>query len=55
MRKAPGLSSASQSLASAPPGAPVVCNGYKDADYVRLALRATQLGRKVVIIVEKPR
>lgn len=32
----------------------VVCNGYKDADYVRLALRATQLGRKVVIIVEKP-
>ncbi len=32
----------------------VVCNGYKDADYVRLALRGTQLGRKVVIIVEKP-
>ncbi|MDJ0521549.1 MAG: biosynthetic arginine decarboxylase [Planctomycetota bacterium] len=32
----------------------VVCNGYKDADYVRLALRATQLGRKVILIVEKP-
>ncbi len=32
----------------------IVCNGYKDADYVRLALRGTELGRKVVLIVEKP-
>ena len=32
----------------------IVCNGYKDAAYVGLALRGTQLGRKVVIIVEKP-
>ncbi len=32
----------------------IVCNGYKDADYVRLALRGTQLGRKVVLIIEKP-
>ena len=32
----------------------IVCNGYKDADYVRLAIRGTQMGRKVVLIIEKP-
>ncbi len=32
----------------------IVCNGYKDASYIRLALQATQLGRKVVLIAEKP-
>jgi arginine decarboxylase len=32
----------------------IVCNGYKDASYIRLALQATQLGRKVILIAEKP-
>ncbi len=32
----------------------IICNGYKDASYVRLALRGVQLGRKVMLIVEKP-
>ncbi len=36
------------------PEAPVVCNGYKDDEYVEMALWATKLGRKVFIVVEKP-
>jgi len=32
----------------------IVCNGYKDKPYVRLALRGIALGRRVVLIVEKP-
>ncbi|MGC8764155.1 MAG: biosynthetic arginine decarboxylase [Acidobacteriota bacterium] len=34
--------------------APVVCNGYKDDEYVEMALWATKLGRKVFVVVEKP-
>ena len=36
------------------PDAAIVCNGYKDPAYVRLALRGQSLGRQVFIIVEKP-
>ena len=36
------------------PDAVIVCNGYKDEGYVRLALRGCQLGRKVFLIIEKP-
>ncbi len=32
----------------------IICNGYKDESYIRLALQATQLGRKVILIAEKP-
>jgi arginine decarboxylase len=31
--------------------APIVCNGYKDDEYVEMALWATKLGRKVFIVV----
>lgn len=31
----------------------VICNGYKDADYVRAALLANRLGLNVVLVVEK--
>lgn len=31
----------------------LVCNGYKDAEYVEAALMAQRLGRKVIIVVEK--
>jgi arginine decarboxylase len=40
-------------LASVPPGGTVICNGYKDREYIRLALRGLQLGIKVHIVVEK--
>ena len=31
----------------------VVCNGYKDEDYVELALLAQKMGRRVFLVVEK--
>src|SRR5579864_1667260 len=32
----------------------IVCNGYKDEDYVKTALLASKLGRTVILVVEKP-
>jgi arginine decarboxylase len=32
----------------------IVCNGYKDPSYVRMALRGVEMGKRVVLIVEKP-
>src|SRR2546430_7756992 len=31
----------------------VICNGYKDEEYVEMALLGTKLGKQVVIVVEK--
>ena len=35
-------------------GGVVVCNGYKDREYIRLALIGKELGHRVYIVVEKP-
>lgn len=32
---------------------PIICNGFKDADYIRMALLAQQMGRTVFPVVEK--
>ena len=32
---------------------PIICNGYKDAAFIRLALLGRKLGKKVIIVVEK--
>ncbi|HXO19442.1 MAG TPA: biosynthetic arginine decarboxylase [Thermoanaerobaculia bacterium] len=32
----------------------IVCNGYKDEEYVETALLAAKLGRTVILVVEKP-
>jgi arginine decarboxylase len=40
-------------LAMARPGSVVVCNGYKDREYVRLALIGLKLGLRVHIVIEK--
>ena len=40
-------------LGMAPAGGTVICNGYKDADYIRLALIGQQLGHRVTIVIEK--
>lgn len=40
-------------LAESPPGGIVICNGYKDRDYVRLALIGRQLGLRTFLVVEK--
>ena len=41
-------------LAEARPGTTLICNGYKDAAFIRLALSAIQLGLKPIIVIEKP-
>lgn len=40
-------------LALSRPGGLIVCNGYKDREYVRLALIGRKLGMDVHIVVEK--
>lgn len=40
-------------LATAPAGATVVCNGYKDREYLELALHGERMGHRVLIVVEK--
>jgi arginine decarboxylase len=37
----------------APPGGTIICNGYKDAEYIRLALIAQRLGHDIVIVIER--
>ncbi|HEX7181821.1 MAG TPA: biosynthetic arginine decarboxylase [Thermoanaerobaculia bacterium] len=32
----------------------IVCNGYKDEEYIETALLASRLGRHVILVVEKP-
>lgn len=40
-------------LAMARPGSIVICNGYKDRQYIRLALIGRKLGLRVHIVIEK--
>jgi len=40
-------------LAVAHPGSVIVCNGYKDREYIRTALIGEQLGHDVFIVIEK--
>ncbi|TBR35793.1 MULTISPECIES: biosynthetic arginine decarboxylase [Dyella] len=40
-------------LAMARPGSVVICNGYKDREYIRLALIGRKLGLRVHIVIEK--
>jgi len=41
-------------MALSKPGGTVVCNGYKDRAYIRLALIGLKLGLKVYLVIEKP-
>jgi arginine decarboxylase len=40
-------------VALSTPGSTVICNGYKDQEYIRIALIGQQLGLRVFIVVEK--
>ena len=31
----------------------IICNGYKDEDYIELALLAQKMGKRIFIVVEK--
>src|SRR5580704_4655788 len=35
------------------PGCLIICNGYKDALFIRMALMGIKLGKKVIMVVEK--
>ncbi len=35
------------------PGGLIICNGYKDAVFIKMALMGIKLGRKVIMVVEK--
>ena len=41
-------------LALSRPGGTIVCNGYKDREYIRLALIGRKLGLETYIVIEKP-
>lgn len=41
-------------LALTPDGETIVCNGYKDREYIRIALLGRRLGRRIYIVIEKP-
>jgi arginine decarboxylase len=41
-------------MALSKPGGMVICNGYKDKAYIRLALIGLKLGLKVYLVIEKP-
>lgn len=36
------------------PEALIICNGYKDSDFIELALLAQKMGKQVFLVVEKP-
>ena len=40
-------------VAFAPRGGPIVCNGYKDREFIRMALIGQKLGHNVFIVIEK--
>ena len=35
------------------PGSLIICNGYKDAQFIRMALMGIKLGKQVIMVVEK--
>ncbi|WP_129134787.1 arginine decarboxylase [Luteimonas sp. YGD11-2] len=41
-------------LALSRPGGTIICNGYKDREYIRLALIGRRLGLETYIVIEKP-
>jgi len=41
-------------MALSRPGGLIVCNGYKDREYIRLALIGRKLGLETFIVIEKP-
>ena len=34
-------------------GSLIICNGYKDAEFIKMALLGIKLGKKVIMVVEK--
>ncbi|GAB4191070.1 MAG: arginine decarboxylase [Wenzhouxiangellaceae bacterium] len=41
-------------IAMSKPGGLLICNGYKDPEYIRLALIGRRLGLRVILVIEMP-
>jgi arginine decarboxylase len=41
-------------MAMSEPGGTIICNGYKDAEYISLAMTGIRMGLKIYIVIEKP-
>lgn len=41
-------------LGMAQPGSPIICNGYKDDQYIQLANIGARMGHQLTLVVEKP-
>ncbi|MDN5937836.1 MAG: arginine decarboxylase, partial [Salinisphaera sp.] len=41
-------------LGCTPPGRVIVCNGYKDRAFIRLAMAGSALGHRLFLVIEKP-
>ncbi|MCB9859122.1 MAG: biosynthetic arginine decarboxylase [Phycisphaeraceae bacterium] len=40
-------------LTSTTPDIPIICNGFKDREYIEMVVLATKLGRKIIPVVER--
>ncbi|MEO1527112.1 MAG: biosynthetic arginine decarboxylase [Planctomycetota bacterium] len=40
-------------IAMGEPETPIICNGFKDSEYIRLAMTAQQMGREILPVIEK--
>jgi arginine decarboxylase len=40
-------------LGVSPPNGVIICNGYKDAEYIELALMGQRLGQRITLVIEK--
>jgi arginine decarboxylase len=40
-------------LGVSPPDGVIICNGYKDAEYIELALMGQRLGQRITLVIEK--
>ena len=40
-------------VAMTDPGTPIICNGFKDAEFIEMAMLAQKVGRRVIPVVEK--
>jgi arginine decarboxylase len=41
-------------MAMSEAGGTIICNGYKDAEYIRLAMTGIRMGLKIYVVIEKP-
>jgi arginine decarboxylase len=48
-----GATSAKVSAAGEPAGTPIICNGFKDDEFIHMAMLARKIGKNIIPVVEK--